>query len=85
MFDLHTIKRMNDRACEARIEDNHSRECSWTEGPGGHIVLHSAKLRNTVCLSPKQAAKFAKRARKIGARPAFMNALIESYFNGGAV
>ena len=39
---------MNNRACRVKVEDNHSRECSWQGDPMHGVVVHSAKFRNTV-------------------------------------
>ncbi len=82
MFDLNTIKTMNDRACAVKVEDNHNRNCSWVGSVADGIILHSAKLRNTVFLSPPKAGKFLGKIRLIG-RIGYqdkLNALIESYF-----
>jgi hypothetical protein len=43
---------MNREAAEkALIEDNHSRHCSFAGNAMDGVVLHLAKLRNTVFLS----------------------------------
>jgi hypothetical protein len=83
MHGLSEIISMNRKAA-TKVETNHNRHCSWTEN-NGFIVLHSAKLRNTVCLNPKQAAYFSLRVRVAGDNLARVDWLIESYFKGGAI
>lgn len=83
MHSLAQINRMNNKAA-AKVEDNHNRNCSFSQDSDGHIVLHSAKHRNTVYLGPKAAKHFLKRLAPIadqGANQISINALIESYFN----
>ena len=80
MHGLSQIIRMNDRAAQAKVEDNFSRECSWTGSVAGGIVLHSARFRNTVFLKPgAQCNDFVFKARKAGSLED-MNHLIEGYF-----
>jgi len=79
MHGLTEIIAMNNRATE-KVEDNHNRHCSWTGSVADGIVLHSAKLRNTVFLAPAKAAKFVTRLRK--AKTGIeRDHLIESYFS----
>lgn len=61
MFDLQTIVKMNDRACQAKPEDNFSRECSWQGDPIHGVVVHSAKFRNTVYIVGGPAKRFITR------------------------
>lgn len=86
MFDLATLKKIN--AAPPKVEDNHNRHCSFTGSVADGIVLHSAKLRNTVFLNCKQAAMFMRRFRALNqggairrdTMPAKVDHLIESYF-----
>lgn len=61
MFDLNTIVHMNEVANRVKVEDNHSRECSWTGDPQHGVIVHSAKFRNTVFLVGGQAKRFITR------------------------
>lgn len=80
MFDLATIRHMNERAA-APVEDNHSRHCSYAGDLSGGIVLHSAKLRNTLYLGPVGAKNFLRRWNSINSAES-RDRLIESYFEG---
>lgn len=81
MFDLATIKSMNDRACNVRQgEDNFSRECSFSGDSKTGVVLHSALRRNTAFLRPgRQAAAFLARWWSVNSQEA-RNRIVESYF-----
>jgi hypothetical protein len=79
MFDLPTIIKMN--AAPVRVEDNHNRHCSFTQASATEVVLHSAKLRNTVFLEGPKATRFLNKVRgykDVTKRDAF----IESFFIG---
>lgn len=83
MFALAEIKSMNARACRqaARVEDNHNRQASFSECNGA-VVLHSARLRDTVFLPPSRARVFlAKHIAAAASGVEAQNHLIESYFN----
>lgn len=67
-----------------KVEDNHNRHCSWTGSVRDGIVLHSAKLRNTLFLAPPKAARFMDKIRGMRTDSA-RDAMIESYFKGGRV
>ena len=49
---------MNNHACRVKVEDNHSRECSWQGDPQHGVVVHSAKFRNTVFIMGGKAKRF---------------------------
>ena len=84
MFDLDTIIVMNERASQAKPEDNFSRDCSYSGDPKNGVVLHSARLRNTVFLYPRQAKNFIRRWFSVNSKEA-QNHLVESYFAGGRI
>lgn len=79
MFGLAEIRKMNRLASRPKPEDNHSRHCSFTGGESGGIVLHSAKLRNTVFIKGKQAIQFLHRVDGCEDQD-HLDFLIESYF-----
>ena len=58
MYDLQTIIHINNKAAQAKPEDNFSRECSWQGDPLHGVVVHSAKYRNTVYLVGGKAKRF---------------------------
>lgn len=58
MHSLQGIIAMNNNACRVKVEDNHSRECSWTGDPDHGVVVHSAKFRNTVFIGGARAKRF---------------------------
>jgi hypothetical protein len=79
MFDLPTIIKMNK--APVKVEDNHNRHCSFTQASATEVVLHSAKLRNTVFLEGRKAIRFLNKVR--GYRTAERrDKFIESFFAG---
>jgi hypothetical protein len=87
MFSLSTIIAMNNKAARKSrrsVETETSRHCSFTGSTLRGIVLHSAKLRNTVHLdSGRDANDFLARYSAARNRAA-KDALIESYFGGAS-
>ena len=84
MFDLQTIVKINDRASQVKVEDNHNRACSYSGDSRGGVVLHSAKFRNTVFLRgsvdhSRAAAGFISRWFSVNSQEA-RNRIVESYF-----
>lgn len=79
MYSLSTIVRMN-RAAPKAVESETTRHCSFNETPLG-IILHSAKQRNTVCITHPKARKAFKLAYYSTNSIDKTDALIESYFN----
>jgi hypothetical protein len=72
---------MNRKAVEAAdaIEDNHNRHCSFSGDAKNGVVLHSAKLRNTVFLYPLQAKRFLVKWFSVNSQEA-RDSIVESYF-----
>ena len=86
MFDLDSIKAMNDRAVvnATRVEDNHNRECSYSGDSDRGLVLHSALRRSTVFVAGRNT-KSAKAAEFLAAwfgtnSQDRRNSLVESHF-----
>lgn len=86
MHSLSGIIRMNRKAAEKALsEDNHSRHCSFCGNVDAGVVLHSAKLRNTVFLGAgKVASDFLASWWSRNSQES-RDALVESYFQGGRV
>ena len=82
MHSLKGIIRMNNDAARkaVKVEDNHNRHCSYSGDVENGLVLHSAKLRNTVFVSAgAHAKKFL--AGWFGTNSAEKrDSLVESYF-----
>jgi hypothetical protein len=81
MFALSEIVEMNRRAAvkAVKAESNFDRACSYSGNAKGGVVLHSARLRNTVFLRPKLAANFLRRWNSVNSQEA-RNRLVEGYF-----
>lgn len=79
MFGLAEIRKLNDLAVKVKVEDNHNRNCSFAGDVKSGLVLHSAKLRNTVYLEPSRSIIFLREWAKVRSQSR-RNALIESYF-----
>jgi hypothetical protein len=81
MFALNEIVKMNRKAAAKalRVEDNHNRACSFSGDAEHGVVLHSAKLRNTVFLAPKLAVNFLRRWYSVNSQEA-RNRIVEGYF-----
>jgi hypothetical protein len=72
---------MNRRAAvkATRVETNHNRKCSFALGADGSVILHSARLRNTVFLPPRKARGFLAKWHGTNSDEAH-NTLVESFF-----
>jgi hypothetical protein len=81
MFALNEIVEMNRRAAlkSVKAETNFDRECSYSGEVHTGIVLHSARLRNTVFLRPSLAANFLRRWNSVNSQEA-RNRIVEGYF-----
>lgn len=87
MHSLSEIVRMNNKAAAkaARVETNFDRHCSFQGNVDDGIVLHSAKLRNTVFLSPgSRASSFLRQWWSRNSQES-RDRLVESFFKGGRV
>lgn len=70
---------MNNRAA-VKAESNFDRHCSFSGDSKSGVVLHSARLRNTVFLSAgKRASDFLRRWWSVNSQEA-RNKLVEGYF-----
>lgn len=75
---------MNNKAA-VKAENNFDRHCSFSGNSEDGVVLHSAKLRNTVFLSAgARASDFLRRWWSTNSQER-RDALVESYFQGGAI
>lgn len=85
MHGLNQIIRMNEKAARsAAVETNFERHCSFSGTAHDGVVLHSAKLRNTVFLRgakdhSRQAAGFLAAWWSTNSQQE-RNTLVESYF-----
>jgi len=81
MFALTEIVEMNRRAAvrAVKAENNFDRACSYAGDAKSGVVLHSARLRNTVFLGPKRAANFLRRWNSVNSQEA-RNHIVEGYF-----
>jgi hypothetical protein len=82
MFDLAEIVEMNRRAVSksrAKVETNFDRACSYNGDANTGVVLHSARLRNTVFLRPSLARHFIRRWNSVNSQTS-RNRIVESYF-----
>lgn len=77
MHGLQEIIRMNRDY--RPVEDNFSRNCSFSGDALSGVILHSAKLRNTAFLPPVKAKRFLARWWSVNSVEA-RNRLVESYF-----
>lgn len=78
MYDLATIHRINQP--RAAVETETTRHCSYVASAKG-VVLHSAKKRSTVFLSPDRARLFLTLVKVTRADSSGRDRLIETYFN----
>lgn len=81
MFALNEIVQMNRRAAarSAQVETNFNRACSYSGDARSGVVLHSARLRNTMFLRPRLASNFLRRWNSVNSQEA-RNRIVESYF-----
>lgn len=87
MHSLSGIVRLNRLAAEKalKIETNFERHCSFAGNAEQGVVLHSAKLRNTVFLpAGKAASSFIAQWWSRNSQES-RDALVESFFKGGRV
>lgn len=79
MHSLDQIIRMNEKAA-VRVETNFDRHCSYTGNARDGVVLHSAKMRNTVFVKPGRPAEaFLARWWSVNSQEQ-RDALVEGYF-----